>query len=101
MIMTEIAKKKFEILSYTQSDEFTVDGLADKLNELTKLTEVVNKNDLSPRVMHRKSFLEERIAYTENKLKQNRNSEEVYSLEYDLYGFKQQLAAIEYVLYGA
>lgn len=53
------------------------------------------------RVMHRKSFLEERIAYTENKLKQNRNSEEIDSLEYDLYGFKQQLAAIEYVLYGA
>jgi len=53
------------------------------------------------RVMHRKSFLEERITYTENKLKQDRNSEEVDSLEYDLYGFKQQLAAIEYVLYGA
>ena len=53
------------------------------------------------RVMHRKSFLEERITYTENKLKQDRNSEEVESLEYDLYGFKQQLAAIEYVLYGA
>lgn len=48
--MTEIARKKFEILNYTLSDEFTVDGLADKLNELTKLTEVVNKNDLLPRV---------------------------------------------------
>jgi hypothetical protein len=60
-----------------------------------------NQNELIQRVMHRKSFLEERIAYTENMLKQDRNSEETDSLEYDLYGFKQQLAAIEYVLYGA
>lgn len=46
MTMVEIAKKKLEILKYSQSDEFTIDGLADKLNELTKLSEVSNKKEL-------------------------------------------------------
>jgi len=35
--MNKIAKKKFEILDYTQSDEFNIDELAEKLNELTGL----------------------------------------------------------------
>ncbi len=35
--MTEIVKMKFDILDYVISEEFTVDGFADKLNELTNL----------------------------------------------------------------
>jgi hypothetical protein len=35
--MNEIANKKLEILNFTQSDSFNIDGLADKLNELTRL----------------------------------------------------------------
>ena len=42
--MTEIAKKKFEILEYTISENFTIDGLAEKLNELTEIVTAVNNN---------------------------------------------------------
>jgi hypothetical protein len=44
--MTEIARKKFEILNYTQSDEFNIDGLAEKLNELTTIAKAVNEDGL-------------------------------------------------------
>lgn len=37
--MTKIADKKFEILGYVASGEYSVDGLAEKLNELTRLVE--------------------------------------------------------------
>ena len=33
--MSEIAKMKFEILEFVISQDFTIDGLSDKLNELT------------------------------------------------------------------
>ena len=35
--MSKIADKKFEILGYVSSSEYSVDGLAKKLNELTDL----------------------------------------------------------------
>ena len=37
--MSKIADKKFEILHYVASGEYTVNGLAGKLNELTRLVE--------------------------------------------------------------
>ena len=37
--MSKIADKKFEILGYVNSGEYSVSGLADKLNELTRLVE--------------------------------------------------------------
>lgn len=43
---TRVVSKKFEILEYVVSKDFTVDGLADKLNELTQMNlyDVVEKS---------------------------------------------------------
>lgn len=45
--MSQIAKKKFEILEYTQDVNFSMNGLADKLNELTSLI-IEDLNDSLP-----------------------------------------------------
>ena len=37
--MTETAKMKLEILEYTQNDDFNINGLAIKLNDLTRYVE--------------------------------------------------------------
>ena len=45
--MSEIAEKKFEILEFVISKDFTIDGLSDKLNELTNLSLPYNQRLLS------------------------------------------------------
>ena len=45
--MSKIADKKFEILEYVGNGKYTCNGLADKLNELTRLVENLPLHDVS------------------------------------------------------
>ncbi len=45
--MSKIADKKFEILVYVTSSEYSVDGLAKKLNELTDLVKNLPLHNVS------------------------------------------------------
>jgi hypothetical protein len=58
--MNEIVNKKLEILSFTQSDSFNIDGLADKLNELTRLA---SGNDETGTVDEIMSIMNPRFCY--------------------------------------
>lgn len=71
ILMSEIAKKKFEILDYVISNEFTIDGLANKLNELTNLASTNKDQDsieqiiiVEPKLKDYDSFGEWYIDYT-------------------------------------